>query len=229
MGARQKDILDLTKDIQKSSLISYLEQSPIKSQTYSGSPGGWIKQTHVRRKDYEHSYLGMSSASTLRGNSQSSLTWGCFEQHAVQPCLELCDRELQNACQNPWQVKDRQTREEALSPSSPACEHLLLTEEAETHIWHMLAAPSESAPPHNWVKTWSFFCGFCCTKPKFLLLYSYQKWEQEMIKLKLVLPWLNMGWPKILAAFFLRKITLTPFAGSFSIDKHLNEFIQLAL
>lgn len=74
MGARQKDILDLTKDIQKSSLISYLEQSPIKSQTNSGSPGGWIKQTHVRRKDYQHSYLGMSSTSTLRGNSQSSLT-----------------------------------------------------------------------------------------------------------------------------------------------------------
>lgn len=58
--------------------------------------------------------LGMLSKRDLEVAFSEFL--GCFKQHTVQPCLAIYDRKLQNACQNPWQVKDRQIGRERLTP-----------------------------------------------------------------------------------------------------------------
>ena len=112
MRARKRDILDL-KLAHKSSLICCLEQSPVTSGTnfrpVCCPSGGWMKKTHAKKKGCPHSHPGMSLNRTSKGGFSNFMTQGRFKLRAVQPCLELCDRELQKACQNSWQVKDRQS------------------------------------------------------------------------------------------------------------------------
>lgn len=59
----------------------------------------------TRRRNRANMYQGLPTLMSSNRNSKQGfsgfLTWGCFKQRAAQPCLEVCDRELQNACQNP--------------------------------------------------------------------------------------------------------------------------------